>query len=466
MIGLLKTPSSKRKFLVFIGDAVIMAATVPLLIFLHAFLVKYGVLKHIVRPLKPYALYISPVVHVLMSYIFEMYDIRRGEKLRTLVSMLTISFLSFCFMFSLAKVLRINQTTMVYIFVFFIACALLLYYWRLICRRVLLILRKFIKEKVLFIGTDSITKEILDEMKHRDYKVVGLLTDDGSGLGKNKSGLRVVGTWKDLHRIISARKVNIIVTALDINLPLSIMKGIYKCRFSGIEVYDSTYFYEILARKVVIKHYLENDRIPYLNVDAFVRPFFRKVKRLIDFCSALFALILLSPLFLISMVLIKLTSNGPIFFLQERLGFQETTFKLIKLRTMVADAEKENGPQWSNKNDSRVTKLGRLLRKTRLDELPQLINICKGNMSFIGPRPIRQHFADIIEEHMPFYSLRFTIKPGLTGWAQVHYDYGGTIEGHMEKFQYDLYYIKHASVFLDLFILVKTLQTIVRRPAY
>jgi lipopolysaccharide/colanic/teichoic acid biosynthesis glycosyltransferase len=131
---------------------------------------------------------------------------------------------------------------------------------------------------------------------------------------------------------------------------------------------------------------------------------------------------------------------------------------------MVVDAER-NGPQWSGRNDPRVTFIGRILRKTRLDELPQLLNICKGQMSFIGPRPIRQHMAAIIEEKMPFYSLRFTVKPGLTGWAQVNYDYGGSVEGHIEKFQYDLYYLKHASAFLDLFILLKTIQTVIRRPA-
>jgi lipopolysaccharide/colanic/teichoic acid biosynthesis glycosyltransferase len=133
---------------------------------------------------------------------------------------------------------------------------------------------------------------------------------------------------------------------------------------------------------------------------------------------------------------------------------------------MVVDAEERDGPCWAKQSDPRVTKFGRFLRKTRLDELPQLINIVKGDMSFVGPRPIRRYFADLIEEHIPFYSLRFTTTPGLTGWAQVRHDYAGTLRGQIEKFQYDLYYLKYASLPLNLFIMLKTLQTIVCRPAY
>ena len=303
-------------------------------------------------------------------------------------------------------------------------------------------------------------------MKRSDYKVVGLLTQNDSNLGGRKNEPAIIGSWKDLQQIVQTKKVNILVSATNANLSLSVMKNIYKCRLSGIEVYDSTYFYEILARKVTIKPYLENNHVPYLNIHTFATPLYKNTKRLIDFCGALFLLITLSPLLVVTMILVKLTSKGPVSFVQKRLGLQEEPFNIIKFRTMVHDAEKENGPSWANKNDNRVTVVGRFLRKTRLDEVPQLINILKGDISFVGPRPIRRHFADIIEEQMPFYSLRFTIKPGLTGWAQVNYHYGGTIKGHIEKCQYDLYYIKHASIFLDIFIILKTFQTIVQRPAY
>ncbi len=466
MIRLLKTPNNKRKFLVFLGDVIIMAAVISFLVFLHAFLVRHGVLRDISRPLKSYTLYISLIVYILFSYIFEVYEIKRREKLRTFVSMLVVSVLAFCFMFSMAKVLQINQTSMVYIFMLFNIAVFLLYFWRSMCRKLLLTSQRFIKQKVLFVGADPITQEILDEIKHRDYKIVGLLSDDDSNSNENPKGLKVIGLYKQLRRIIRERKVNVIVIAMNVNLSLGVSKELYKERFSGIEIYDSAYFYEMVARKVAIKHYLEGDSIPYLNIDIFVKQFSKNIKRFGDLCGALFILIIALPLFITVMILVKLTSKGPVFFTQKRLGFQEKTFKLIKFRTMVVDAEKKKGPQWAERDDMRVTKFGKFLRKTRLDELPQLLNICKGDISFVGPRPIRGHFADIIEKQMPFYSLRFVIKPGLTGWSQVNYDYGGTVEGHIEKFQYDLYYLKHASIFLDIFIILKTIQTIVQRPAY
>jgi lipopolysaccharide/colanic/teichoic acid biosynthesis glycosyltransferase len=167
-----------------------------------------------------------------------------------------------------------------------------------------------------------------------------------------------------------------------------------------------------------------------------------------------------SPVFIIIPVLIKLSSRGPVFYTQERLGWNKKPFKLIKFRTMVADAEKETGPKWASESDARITKIGKVLRYTHLDELPQLINVLKNDMSFVGNRPIRKHFADILAKEIPYYDLRFFIKPGLTGWSQVKYDYAGSIEGQMEKFLYELFYIKNMSFTFDMVILIKTLKLV------
>jgi exopolysaccharide biosynthesis polyprenyl glycosylphosphotransferase len=301
---------------------------------------------------------------------------------------------------------------------------------------------------VVFIGEDSLSKDILNEMKNSDYRAIPIVNH------------------ADLNKLVDSGKVQVCVTAIGKTLPLSMIREMYKYKFKDIEVCDSVYFYEILTRKVAIKHYLEGDKVPYLSAEDFSKPVLANIKRFIDCLGAMLVLIICLPLFVLICLVIKLTSGSPIFYLQERLGLRENTFNLIKFRTMIQDAESNSGPQWASKDDSRVTKLGKFLRKTRLDELPQFINVLKGDMSFVGPRPIRRHFAEIIEEKVPFYSLRFNVKPGLTGWAQVHYDYGGTVEGHIEKFQYDLYYLKHASLFLELFIILKTLQTIIRRPAF
>ncbi|MEM4260738.1 MAG: exopolysaccharide biosynthesis polyprenyl glycosylphosphotransferase [Candidatus Woesearchaeota archaeon] len=187
---------------------------------------------------------------------------------------------------------------------------------------------------------------------------------------------------------------------------------------------------------------------------------YSKLKFVLDIFIALLGLILSLPLMLFSAFAIKISSKGPVFFKQERLGLNKVPFTLIKFRTMIDNAEKDTGPKWASKNDPRITKVGKFLRKTRLDELPQLFNVLKGDMSFVGPRPIRQHFADLLSKEIPNYNLRFSVKPGITGWAQVMGDYAGSVEKQKDKFEYDLYYILNKSIWLDLFIIFKTIRTV------
>jgi len=322
------------------------------------------------------------------------------------------------------------------------------------------------KSNLLFIGTDVLTKDIISRTKNSEYEIIGILSNEESDIGKVSNGLKVVSTGKNLGNLIISKKIQTLVLSLDSPIYLDTIKKVYKYKFKGIDIFRSDYFYEILTRKFPIEQYVKNKEIPFPNIDTFTSIIFKNTKKLIDLWGAFIGLIITFPLFLIIAILIKCTSKGPIFYTQERVGFQEVPFQLIKFRTMIDKAEEENGPQWAKKDDKRVTVIGRFLRKTRLDELPQLINVLKGELSFIGPRPIRRHFADLIENDIPFYSIRFSIKPGITGWAQVNYHYGGSVEGHIEKFQYDLYYLEHASLFLDFFIILKTCQTLVRRPAY
>jgi len=188
----------------------------------------------------------------------------------------------------------------------------------------------------------------------------------------------------------------------------------------------------------------------------------RLIKIISDKLIAMFGILASVPFMVLFGLAIKLTSPGPVIFRQERLGLHEKPFVLMKFRTMIDHAERETGPKWAGEHDPRITTVGRILRKTRLDELPQLFNVLKGEMSIVGPRPIRKHFADILAQDIPCYRLRFTVKPGITGWAQVCGDYAGSHEGQREKFEYDLYYLRHQSLYLDLLILCKTVTTVFR----
>ena len=230
-------------------------------------------------------------------------------------------------------------------------------------------------------------------------------------------------------------------------------------RLKGTRIFDLPTFYEMTVQKLPI-FFINDEWI--LRCPGFERlgdSFYSKVKRIIDIVLSSVFLLILVPIFLIISVLIKIDSKGPVFYIQERCGLNERPFKLIKFRTMVNDAEKD-GPKWAQENDSRVTRIGRILRKSRLDELPQLINILRGEMSFVGPRPERDYFVSILKRKIPYYSMRFFAKPGITGWAQINYRYGASIEDAIEKLAYDLYYIKNMSFLLDLKIALKTIKTV------
>jgi exopolysaccharide biosynthesis polyprenyl glycosylphosphotransferase len=186
----------------------------------------------------------------------------------------------------------------------------------------------------------------------------------------------------------------------------------------------------------------------------------RAWKRVLDIVLAFLGILLVMPFLPIVAVLIKLTSPGPVLFRQLRVGERGCEFTLIKFRTMCDNAEKETGPVWASENDPRITRLGALLRKIRIDEIPQLFNVLKGDMSFIGPRPERKEFVERLSEKIPYYGKRHFVKPGVTGWAQVKYPYGASDEDALEKLRYDLYYIKNYSFTLDLIIILETIKVV------
>ena len=186
-------------------------------------------------------------------------------------------------------------------------------------------------------------------------------------------------------------------------------------------------------------------------------------RRILSVIISLVGLILALPLFPLIVLAIRLDSKGPVFYTQARVGKAGRVFNVVKFRTMRQDAEAANGPQWSGDNDPRITRIGRFLRSSRLDEIPQLWCVLKGDMAFVGPRPERPEFVEWLSHEIPYYGVRHMVRPGLTGWAQVKYKYGSTVEDAREKLQYDLFYIKNASIGLDLLIVFQTVKTVLLR---
>lgn len=304
----------------------------------------------------------------------------------------------------------------------------------------------FWKERVVVIGTSQLSK-IFEEFSlfHHNLEISSVISP--------QSLARI-----DLHKFTLEKKAHTIVISLKERRGALPLNAILKCKMNGINVMEWGHFYEKNMNKIDI---MEINPSHLIFSDGFERKGLTQFfKNIFDFFLASVGLILTIPVSLITALLIKLESPGPIFYLQERVGAGGQTFKIIKFRSMVSDAEKEKIPQWASKNDSRVTRVGNFLRKTRIDEIPQLINILKGEMSFVGPRPERPYFVDQLEKEIPFYIQRHVVKPGLTGWAQIRYRYGSSIDDALRKLEFDFYYIKNMSLFLDMMIILETVQVV------
>ncbi len=234
-----------------------------------------------------------------------------------------------------------------------------------------------------------------------------------------------------------------------------------KCRMLGINIVEAQTFYEYISRKLYIENLKPSD---FIFASVFSLSLTRRIiKRTVDIIGSVTGLLLLSPLFPILALIIHLDSPGPVFFRQVRVGLHDRLFHIIKFRSMRNDAEKGTGAVWAKESDPRVTRIGAFLRKSRLDEIPQLINVLQGDMSLVGPRPERPEFIGELKKSIPFYGERHSVKPGVTGWAQVRYPYGASVEDALEKLRYDLYYIKNQSVLLEFEILLRTLLIIFTR---
>ena len=263
----------------------------------------------------------------------------------------------------------------------------------------------------------------------------------------------------DLMEIISSKRVNLIVTSIDPRYDSNLVKNLYQCLPFKISFSDSVSFYEKIMGKVPLSAIGE---VWFLeNLAESEKKFYENFKRIFDMFFAIIFGIISLVFYPIIAVAIKFDSKGQVFYKQKRVGLNGEVFTVYKFRTMMEDAEK-NGVKWADDEDKRITKVGRFLRKTRLDELPQLLNIFFGNMSFVGPRPERVEFVEKLEKQIPYYNIRHIVRPGLTGWAQVNFRYGASVEDSIEKLQYELYYIKHRSFILDLSIILKTVKIILK----
>ncbi|OGY90218.1 MAG: hypothetical protein A3B30_02680 [Candidatus Komeilibacteria bacterium RIFCSPLOWO2_01_FULL_52_15] len=339
--------------------------------------------------------------------------------------------------------------------------ALLFLLWRLSFYR--LTSHPSLSNRVMLIGLNRETIELAQDLEQKPqlgYKISLIANLDQTQLPITLQHIPHIKELTDLSATIQKHRIQTVVTTTIPQHSSTVSRYLFETLNLGLTYYNFTAFYEKITGRIPVGSLEKSWFIE--NLLGGTKRTFELIKRLIDIISVLvFGTIslLLLPFIVVG---IKLTSPGPLLYKQIRTGKGGTTFTTMKFRSMVTDAE-QHGPQFASKNDSRVTKFGRFLRKSRLDEIPQFINILAGDMTFVGPRPERPEFVETLSQQIPFYKERLLVKPGLTGWAQINYKYGDSVDDAMRKLQYDLFYIKNRSFTLDVSIILKTLNTIFNR---
>ncbi|MBW2646024.1 MAG: TIGR03013 family PEP-CTERM/XrtA system glycosyltransferase [Deltaproteobacteria bacterium] len=402
------------------------------------------------------------IVCQISLYYHELYEIKLSQKKLVDLSVRIIQALGTAFI-ALAGIYYIYPPLILGKGIFIIALFLLILCivsWRFLYQ--LILKRNFFSESLLLVGSGSLASLISEEIASTfdsGYKLAGIVDNPGHSDLAKRLGINRYTDYQQICSIAQQEGIQKIVVAFDErrgNFPADILLD---CKMKGLTILDGVAFYASLTGKILV-----NKTNPsWLIFSEGFRRF--KVtlwsKRIIDIIFAALGFVVSLPLMILIAIAIKTTSRGPVFFKQTRVGQWEKPITIIKFRTMREDAEAATGPVWAQKNDRRITKVGKVLRTTRLDELPQFWNILKGDMSFVGPRPERPVFVKQLKAKIPYYAERHSVKPGLTGWAQISYPYGATEKDALEKLEYDLFYIKHFSILMDLLIVIKTIKIVI-----
>jgi sugar transferase (PEP-CTERM system associated) len=317
------------------------------------------------------------------------------------------------------------------------------------------VMRQLARETVLFLGASPLARmvgERLAENPHFGLSVAGYL-EDGPGAAEVPKNL-LLGPISQLREIVENLKPQRIIVGMAERRERMPVHDLLELRFSGIHIEEAQTAYETVFSRVSVKE-LRPSQLIFMS-DLGPRPQSEFLQSIYSLALALIGFLITLPVMLCVALAVKLTSSGPVLYRQVRAGKDGANFTLYKFRSMFQDAEATSGAVWASKNDPRVTPLGRWLRRLRLDELPQLVNVLRGEMGIVGPRPERPEFVRVLVEQIPYYQQRLAVKPGITGWAQINHKYGDTLEDTLMKLEYDLYYIKNLNITLDLYIMFQT----------
>ena len=400
------------------------------------------------------------LLYLTTFYVFNLYDVYRPASLRETAARISAAvatagiLLAFLFYalphWEFGRGIFLIQMAFVWCFGFL---------WRNVLYRINPITSG--KEKVLILGAGQSGAALLKllQLPHSPYEAVGFLDDDPEKLGKTIATLPVRGKTSQMREIGKETGAGTTLLAITEERSKELIKTVLDARLKGMTIKDMPSVFEDITKSVPVEH-LRDDWLVFTDgFNLITKPYVQKIKRLADFWISGMLLLLSSPIILLTVLAIRVDSPGPIFFRQQRVGKGGKPFILWKFRSMRQDAE-ENGVQWAAQEDPRTTRVGRIIRILRIDELPQIYNVFLGEMSLIGPRPERPEFVRQLEREIPYYGIRHSVSPGITGWAQINYPYGASVEDSKRKLEYDIYYIKNMSPLLDMKIILKTIGVV------
>jgi len=399
------------------------------------------------------------LVCLICFYYNDLYDLqivsRRTELLIRLIQSLGVATLILALLYYLVPGLMfgrgISAVAALLIWVVFVA-------WRLIVDAAGSFFRP--DQRLLVAGTGQSGIRLVQELvlhPELNFKVLGFLDEHGENLGKRLVNPGIIGGVADLEQFVQRERVDRVVLSFAERRGQMPVHNLLRVKFSGTTVEDAHSLYEKLTGRIMLERLAPSWLILSEGFRQSSLQLF--VKRVSDVMISSVLLMVTLPLSLLTALAIYLESGRPMLFRQERVGFQGKHFVMLKFRSMRQDAEK-NGPAWASHNDVRITRVGRVIRRYRIDEIPQCINVLLGDMSIVGPRPERQEFVSMLEEEIPYYIQRHAVRPGITGWAQIKYKYGSSSDDARSKLEYELFYIKHMSVFLDALIVFRTIQVV------
>ena len=452
---------SEQRFIIIFGD--LLSACLALLIALYIWASGDSWYHFSVEFLKyraPAWFYLLPLIWLVL--MVDTYDTQKSVNMRQ-----TLRGIGLVFLISAVAYLIIyfavepNSLPRLGVAIFIIAATLLTLLWRLIYVKSFASVSK--QQRVLIIGAGKAGTAlvgVISELDPPPFKLLGLIDDDPAKLGTSIHGSPILGNHESMAEIITNQGITDLILAISNEMNQGMFQSILTAQEEGINLSTMTETYEKLSGRVPID-LLESDWVVRAFLDRTpTSGFYRISKRLLDLVLGLFGLVLMVVLFPLLAVVILIDSGRPIIFTQERLGRGGKSYTILKFRTMKSKVDMEKEALVTTVNDPRITRIGKLLRKSHLDELPQIINVLRGEMSWVGPRSERVELVRVFQREIPFYRARLLVKPGITGWAQIHQAYAETIEETATKLQYDLYYIEHATIWMDLIILLRTVGSV------